>query len=405
MMLNLIAWRNIWRNKVRSLVVMTSIGLGIWAGIFMMAFSWGMSEQYVNTAIEGQISHLQIHTPEYKANKEVDEAIPDAASLLKEINAMPEVHMAAGRAIVNGMASSPVTGTGVSIKGVDPQNEDSLTHLSHDLIDGDYFRSIRQNPVLIGEKLAEKLDVKVRNKIVLTFQSADGNITAGAFRITGIFKTRNSSFDETNVFVNQYDLSRLLGLPEATHEIAILLNDNDQLTEIQSQLENKFPGLLIENWREIAPELGVVIDSFSQYMYLFIAIILLALMFGIINTMLMAVLERVHELGMLMAIGMNKTKVFFMIMLETAYLSLVGGPLGILLAYGTVYYFGEKGINLSMFSVGLEAYGMDPMVYPSLESNYYLDIMVMVIIAAILAAIYPSFKALKLKPATAIRKI
>ena len=99
MMLNLIAWRNIWRNKVRSLVVMTSIGLGIWAGIFMMAFSWGMSEQYVNTAIEGQISHLQIHTPEYKANKEADEAIPDAASLLKEINAMPEVHMAASRAI------------------------------------------------------------------------------------------------------------------------------------------------------------------------------------------------------------------------------------------------------------------------------------------------------------------
>ena len=404
-MLYLIAWRNIWRNKVRSLVVMTSIILGIWAGTFMMAFSWGLSDQWVNSAIKTQVSHIQIHNPNYEKNKEIKYTIPDAGTVLASIKKKPEVYAASGRTLVNGMASSATTGTGVSIKGVVPADEDSVTHISKNIVDGNFFHSIKHNPVVVGEKLAEKLNVKKGNKIILTFQDNNGNITAGAFRIAGIFRTRNSNYDKVNIFVKKSDLNRLVDMPNATHEIAILLKNNNAVANVEAQLKKQFPNLLVQSWKEIAPELRIVIDSFSEYMYLFIAIILLALVFGIINTMLMAVLERVRELGMLMAIGLNKTKVFFMIMLETIYLSMVGGPLGLLFAYLTIHITGQKGINLSMFSKGLAAYGMDPMVYPNLQSSYYYSILVLVFITAIIAAIYPSIKALKLKPATAIRKI
>ncbi len=406
MMLSLISWRNVWRNKVRSLVLVTSVALGIWAGIFILAFSYGMSIQYVNIAIEGQISHIQLHQPEYKKDKKIKFTIPEASAVTQKIEALPEVKSASDRTVVNGMVSSATSGVGATITGIDPSKENAVTGLQSHLTEGDYFTGDKKNQVLIGEKLAKKLNAKLNHKIVLTFQDVEGNITSGAFRVSGIFKTRDSSFDENHVFAKSEDLNPLLGLdPQATHEIAVLLRDNNSLKSVTEKIRSMFPSLLVEDWQQIAPELRFVIDSFNQTMYLIISIILLALVFGIINTMLMAVLERVRELGILMAIGMNKMKVFLMIMYETLYLALLGGVVGLVLAYGTIHIFGKTGINLSSFASGLSAYGMDSVIYTSLPDQEYFEIMVMVFLAALLAAIYPSIKALQLKPVNAIRKI
>lgn len=405
-MLQMIAWKNVWRNKMRSLVLISSIALGICAGTFILAFSFGMSSQYVNIAIKQQISHLQLHVPGFKKDKNVNSIISNSSTIVAEIDKLAGMHAATARSVALGMVSSPSNGAGASILGVNPTDENAVTGMSENIIEGQYLDYNKSNGIIIGEKLAHKLKVKQNNKVVLTFQDASGNITAGAFRIAGIFKTSNSSFDETNVFVNATDLNRLLTLPaDASHEIAVLLNDNKVLASVQQQLQHDYPNLLVENWKEIAPELSFVIDSFGQTMYLFITIILLALTFGIVNTMLMAVLERVRELGMLMAIGMNKTRVFLMIMLETLYLSLIGGPLGVLLAYLLIQYFNGAGIDLSSFAQGLSSFGMDTIVRPMLQTSQYMEILTMVLIANILASIYPSVIAIRLKPVEAIRKL
>jgi putative ABC transport system permease protein len=405
-MLTSIAWKNVWRNKVRSIVLIGSITLGICAGTFILAFSLGMSTQYVNIAIKEQISHIQIHNPAFKKEKKVSNTITDYKTILQRIEKIPGVKSAASRSIVNGMVSSPTNGAGATILGIDPSNENAVTGMHGNIKVGEYLDSTKINTIIIGEKLAHKLKVKIKNKVVLTFVNMQGNLTAGAFHITGIFKTRNSSYDEMTVFINSSDLNRLLGLPsDACHEIAVLLNDNSKLDLVQQEIKKENPQLTVENWKEIAPELSLVIDSFGQTMYLFIVIILLALTFGIINTMLMAVLERVRELGMLMAIGMNKPRVFFMIMFETLYLSLIGGPLGVLIAYLLIHYFSKSGIDLSSFAQGLSAYGMDSVVYPILQPMQYLVILMMVVGANILAAIYPSLIAIRLKPVNAIRKL
>ncbi|MGD9931928.1 MAG: ABC transporter permease [Mangrovibacterium sp.] len=189
----------------------------------------------------------------------------------------------------------------------------------------------------------------------------------------------------------------------ACHEIAVFLNDNLLLDRVNTELTGKLPDLDIKNWREIMPEVYLLESSFNLTMYIFIGIILLALLFGIINTMLMAVLERTKELGMLMAIGMNKSRVFMMILLETVMLSLFGGMWGILLGWLLNAWFGMQGIDLGAWSAAYQSMGFDTLVYTHLPLSISLQIAWMVIVTGILAAIYPAIKALKLKPAEAVR--
>jgi ABC-type antimicrobial peptide transport system permease subunit len=153
------------------------------------------------------------------------------------------------------------------------------------------------------------------------------------------------------------------------------------------------------------PELGLLTGVMDYMLYIFMSIIFLALSFGIINTMLMAVMERVREIGMLMAIGMNKTKIFLMIMLETILLMLTGSFAGLVLSYAIVNFFGKYGIDLSKFASGLSGFGFSSMVYPFLETATYIKIVIMVVVAGIISSIVPARKALKLNPSEAIRKL
>jgi ABC-type lipoprotein release transport system permease subunit len=159
----------------------------------------------------------------------------------------------------------------------------------------------------------------------------------------------------------------------------------------------------IRNWKEIDPLLAMVNDFMDLWMYMFMGIILLALGFGIINTMLMAILERTRELGMLAAIGMNKRRLFFMIMLESVFLSLTGGLLGIILGTLLTVYTNHTGINLGSMAEGFEKIGYSPILFPSLDPLFFINLTLMVIVTGILAAVYPARHALKLRPADAIR--
>jgi len=404
-MLIKIAWRNIWRNKVRSLIVIMSIAIGLFAGVFYTAFSWGMIEDHIESSISENLSHIQVHDAAYDKTQPNNSFIRDGKKILDQVSDNKKIKASTGRSLVSGMVSSANAGSGVLVSGIIPEREMAVTGLKSKIVDGDYFEGVKTNPVLIGKKLAEKLKVALKSKIVLTFQDANGEITAGAFRVTGIYKTRNSRMDETNVYVRMEDVNRLMGFENEMNEIAMLLNDNNQLEEVKGEIIAIAPGMKVETWKQLSTELEYLVSMFRQYTYIFIVIILLALIFGIVNTMLMTVLERVRELGMLMAIGLNKTKLFLMIVLETIFLALVGGPLGILIAHAFIVYYGKTGVDLSMFSQAYEELGFSSIIYPKLEWYFYVEIGMMTVIAAIVSAIFPARKALQLNPSEAIRKI
>lgn len=405
-MLYQLALKNIWRNKTRSFVVLGSVMLGLWVGAFMMAYSFGMVNQRLEDAVENEISHFQVHHPDFDKDKEAKYFLENGNDLLSNIQNDDRVRMATARVVTFGVVSSSKSSIGGKFIGILPQSEDEVIGLSKYITEGDYLKAKSKNKAIIGEKLANKLKVKLRSKIVLTFPTSNGDITAGAFRIVGIYKTYNKGFEESNIYVNAPDLAALLEIPNQYHEIAGLVKDPESLNVYTDELKNQYAEYEIEDWREIAPELALMIDSFDQYLIVFLIIILLALSFGIINTMLMAVMERVREIGMLMAIGMNKMKVFGMIFFETFFLVILAAPIGLLLAYLSITYLGKVGLDFSgVYGEGYAALGFKSLIYPSLAPAYYFKIMVLVAITAILSSIYPALTAIRLNPVEAMRKI
>jgi ABC-type lipoprotein release transport system permease subunit len=206
------------------------------------------------------------------------------------------------------------------------------------------------------------------------------------------------------VFVRYEDLARLGMLPEGVaHEIIVHLDDQNELEATTLELRDQHSALEVLNWKELTPELGYINEIGNLYTYIFVIIILLSLGFGIVNTMLMVVMERVREIGMLMAIGMGKLRVFLMLMLETILLTLTGGIIGITLGLGTSLTLKQNGINLSNWAQGLEDFGYSPIVYPVVEIEMVIVIILLVLLTGIFASVYPARKALKYNPAEAIR--
>lgn len=412
-MIPILAWRNIWRSPTRSGVVIAAVALGVWAALTLSGFATGMMKSYIKNAIENSIGHLQIHHPAFVEENSLQYRLDDLEKVESRLQQLPEVKAYSTRTISNGMASSSRGARGVIIKGITPEEESQVSTVKNQLTDGVYFPEMRGNGILIGRELADKLDLKVRSKMVLTFQDLDREMTAAAFRVVGIFDTGNTPFDGGTVFVNRSDLNRLI-IPqgdsttvggELAHEVAILLKDVENVDSTAKRLQSALPELSVRSYREVSPDLQLYESQIQSISLIYLVVILLALVFGIINTMLMAVLERVKELGMLMAIGMNKAKVFGMIVLEAVMLGLVSTPIGILLGYLTINYVKKNGIDMSSYGDSLSSYGISQVIYFDVHPEAYIQMAVGVFLTSVLASIYPALKAVRLQPVEALQTI
>ena len=399
-----ISWRNIWRSKVRSIVVIIAIALGLWAGIFASAFVVGMMEQKIDSVIRVEMSHMQLHHPDFRDEMLPEFTIADRVGVEESLLASDSVSGISTRVISMLMMNSPNKSGAIKVTGISPIDESAITDLHHFVKEGTYFEGKSRNPILISEKTAESYKVKLRSKLVLTLQDVNGEIISGAFRVVGIYGSQNYMYDEMNAFVLKEDLQELMALDEGVHEIAVMLPAHEMTDRVTERFQKLWPELEVLSWQDLSMGMRMMIGAMDTYTMVIVGIILIALLFSIINTMLMAVLERTREIGMLMALGMTKPQVFKMIMYETLFLSMIGGPLGLLLSRLSIGYFGKVGIDLSSGSSYAE-YGFSNLIRPYLDSGTYAEVTVMVIIMAFLAAIYPAIKALRLKPVEAIRKI
>ena len=405
-MLLKIAWRNIWRNKLRSFVVIGSIAIGVWSLIFLLSFSNGIVKSYIRKSIETQTSHLQIHKKGFSQNEEIQFSIPNLESLDTQLEEIEDIKAFSNRSICRSMAATSHNSVGSRVIGVDPNREKKVTRIHEKIIEGTYFEQKGKNPILLSSSMAEKLKVGLKKKVILRFQDINGEIASAAFRVCGIYDTKNRLFDDLNLFVKQSDLNRLLGMKGASHEIAILLDSPEKAHKVKDKITDQINSeLTVMTFDEISPEINLFNSQMKLSALIFTFIFMLGLVFGIINTMLMAVLERMTELGMLMAIGMNNVKVFLMINIETILLALISAPIGVLIGWLSVGYFKRVGLDLSHFSKGMQKFGISEVVYPETDYNLYILFIAAVFITAIIGSIYPAIKAIRLKPVEAIRKI
>jgi ABC-type lipoprotein release transport system permease subunit len=242
------------------------------------------------------------------------------------------------------------------------------------------------------------------SRIILSFLDVNGNQTGAAFRISGIFRTNNDLFEAMSLFVPEDELRRLTGLEEGQyHRFIARLEEDDLTNRITPIIREAMPGLEVLSWKEIQTDLAMITDYINQIYAIFMVVILAALAFGIVNTMLMSVLERTRELGMLSAIGMNRRRVFMMIMLESVFLSVVGGFAGMSVSAGVIAITGRTGINLVKYAEGMEAFGYSANLYPTIGADFFVMLTVMIVLTGILSAIYPARKALQLNPVEALR--
>lgn len=403
-MLTKIASRNIWRSQKRSLTIISAVSFGLWAGIFMTAFYNGVIEQRINTAISSELSHMQLHHPEFRKDHEIKYFLPEGRKTIQKITRDSLVKNVSGRVIIQGMIASAAGSSGITINGIMPEEENLLTHLSGKMIKGSYFSSDKTNEIILSERVRKKLKLDLNKKAILTFQDVDGNLASAAFRIKAVYQTVNAPYDDNNVFVKITDVDSLGGIPNEINEIAVLLKSSNTLEEVQHNLKQQFSETEIQNWKEIAPELGYTVSVGDKMMFIFMGIIMLALGFGIVNTMMMAVLERTREIGMLMALGMNKFKIFMMIVLETFFLILAGCPIGIVLALVTVGITQRTGIDFSQYSEVYSSFGYSPVFYPNLSARQLGVMILLVVITAFVSALFPARKALQLNPAESLKK-
>jgi putative ABC transport system permease protein len=468
-----ISWKNVWRNKTRSLVVIIAATLGIISGVFVVGIMEGWTLQRMHDAIYNEISHIKVHNTEYLKNEEILSTIKDTEVLINVIKNLPEVKGWVKRSRVVAMANTPWANTGVFIFGIDPEKEKQVTEIYKKIVPngGEYLKEKIPGNILISDKTAEllklkqyiitesvtdklkeekvpeviisrldtikntrfrspkdfrealravltkkqldkyglkiidyALDYRIRNKIQITISDETGTPVQGTFRVCGIYKTTNGGFDQASAYVNAGDLAGLYGGSSVLiHEIAILLNNIEDVGVVKEKLMELSPGNTISSWRELAPDAAMMNDYMIMYYFIFIGIVMFALAFGIINTMMMTILERTKELGMLMAIGMNRRRIFSMIMIETVFLTVVGAIAGMFLGWILITTLGKTGIHFSTWGEGFEAIGFAATVYPVITPKFFIIITIMVILTAIISSIWPARKALGLIPVEAIR--
>ena len=400
-----ISWRNVWRNKLRSFVVIISVVFGLLGGIIMIAMSYGLNEERMNNAVKTYLSHIQIHNKSFSEEYNIKHTIDNLEGIKNAINNDSRVVSYSKRIILNGMLSNSNGSYGIQVKGVDPIEEVKVTNTYEKVIEGEYFKSEKENTILVGKKLAERLNLKLKSKVVITFQDENYELTSLLYRVEGIFRSGNSRYDEANVFVKNVSITKNLPNFSGYHEIPILLTDIELRNQVKNDLISKNSNNLIEGWDDISKDLAYANEMLAAVLYIFMMIILSGLSFGIVNTMLMAILERRKEIGMLMSIGMSRFKIFLMISFETMFLSIVALPIGLIISYSIVEYYSVVGIDLSIVEAGLENFGVGTRLYFKVPNQEYFIVAIMVFVISIISSIFPSVRALKINPVEATKTI
>ncbi|WP_274879717.1 ABC transporter permease [Vibrio harveyi] len=407
-MLVKLAWRNLWRNKLRTSIMLGAMVFGLMGVVAMMGFMNGLVDSMIKNAISWQTSHFQIQQKSYLVNPELEDVIPDADKISKVLASNREVKAISERFLADGMIASARSTRGIRINGVNIDQEQNVTPLSKHIVDGECLSEEGRNPILVSSKIAERLKLRVGSKVVLTLSDVNGEVAGAAFRVRGIFKTPSTGFDDGNVYVRKVDLEKVAGL-SGTHEIAILLTSNNdaELKQLLAFTHSIVPPeskdlLSVRPWQEIQPLLSTMMSTMDVSNQVMLVVFVLAMTLGIINIMLMSVFERTREFGVLMAVGMQKHKIRLLIVFETLFLGLSGCALGLLGSAIMLKVLSITGLSLAGMAEGLGAYGVDTLLYPRVSIAEYQMIIVAIFVASFIAALYPARQILKHRPVDAM---
>jgi len=403
-LLGRLAWRSLWRQRRRSLILLAAITLGVWAMIAMAALFRGWLEGQVTNEIDNLTGHVQIHAPGYLDDPVLENSMtpPDAA--LRRVLNGPQVTVWASRVRVPAVIVSERESAGVTLVGIQPRREQGLSFIAKAVKQGRYLDGPDDDGLLLGRKLAERLDTKLGRRVVIMSQGQGNKIADRGFRVVGIFDAEIETMETAFVFTGLHTAQKLLKMGSHISEISLKAPHYDHLDPLLAALRAAAPGRQVLPWLELKPLLKVMLKITDGFMYIWYVVVFLAMSFGLINTLLMAVFERTREIGLLMALGMRPNAILVQVLLESLLLLALGMLLGNGLTWFTLWAL-QGGIDLSRFAEGLALMGYSPIIYPALIPRDAIMANVVVLVLGIAASLYPAWRASHTVPVDALARV
>lgn len=402
-----IAWRNIWRNPRRSAVLVGAVAFGVFAFVGSTAFMDGIGLAIVDTAVDLQGGHIQIARSGYDANPGIESRLPDPEAIIAIVDRLDGARVAP-QVMSPGMANSTEQASGIQIVGVDPERERHVTVIADRVFEGTWLTgSDASDEIVIGAALAERLRVRLGEKIVVMASDTDSEVSASAYRITGLYRSGSTPFDRSVIYLPIDEARRLLSFGAAASTISLRLDRPEEAESLARGITEAVGDSTVEalTWKARNPMLEMAKSAYDYSALLTAVILFAAVGFTLVNSFLMVIFERIHELGIMLAQGVRPGIIRKMLLLEAVLVALLGSVVGIALSAGLLGLWMRGGLDLSGFAEGLGAFGVPTVIYPVVDWMHLGLGFAVILLMVGLSVLYPAIKASRFEAVEAINHV
>ena len=404
----ILSWRNLFRNKRRTALVIAMITSGLAGVLFLSTIARGFSSRAVNSAVESFLGHIQIHAPAYLDDPVAVHSVAadEWAEIVRQTGDSARV---SARVRVPAVVMSEYETRGAALMGIDPGEERETTFYGSMKVDGAGLNGPDGEGILIGRKLASELQTGLGKRVVVSATDRNNKVVERGFVIVGIFNIDPESREAGFMFIGRDSAQRMLGLDRNISELALTLSsagasyDSAAVEKSAAALRILHPDVDIQPWFKIEPlshVIRTVQDGIIRFMF---TVVIGSIGFGLVNSLLMSVHERRRELAMLLALGMSPLSIVLQIIVETAMTLVVGAVLGNLISY-SLYTWVRPGIDLGNFAAGVSKFGVGKMIYPQLVPADWSSANIIMSLVVLLSCLYPAYRAVSYVPVEALRK-
>jgi len=401
-----LALRNMFRNKKRSAITLSAVTFGLAALIFLRGFVFGAQKQMVENITTSLTSDAQIVPAALENIYNTNGYIEDPEAIRTLISKDPRIKGYAERVIAGGIVSSATNSMATFVVGFSPDQEIAIGS-KRDVFKGRLMTMQDDHAAAMGDKMREVLGVEIGDKIVVTAQDYYGSLAGEAFTLVGTFESGNDQIDNGTVMILKSSAQRMLSLGERVSKFALKVEPVEKVPEVVASLRSKIPSkdLKVLTWEELIPMMAQLINFQNGMIFVVVVIVLTIVAAGILNTLMMSIVERTREFGLMMAMGTKPGQVILLVALESFLITALGAVLGTVLGVALTAYMGHIGIDLSRFVSTFSNFLIGAHVYPKVDWLYLAIFLSVVLGANVFVSLYPAWRASRLDPVEAMRQV